>query len=56
MQHAIDIEMTITNGQLGVGWFCPEKMVDLPAAEQAMEELKNMLEKLVGKAKAWTET
>ena len=43
--------MTVTDGKLDVGLFSPEDMVSLPQAEKALEELKRMLEKLVGKAK-----
>ena len=48
-QHSIDIEMTVADGKLGVGIFCPEEMLGLEKAEEALQELKSTLEKLVGK-------
>jgi hypothetical protein len=50
-QHSIDIEMTVTDGKLDVGLFCPESMVSLERAEEALTEFKALLEKVVGKAK-----
>ena len=50
-QHSVDIEMTITDGKLDVGLFCPEDMIDLEQANEALEEFRRVLEKLAGKAK-----
>ena len=43
--------MTVTDGTLDVGLFCPEVMLSLEDAEGALQELRGMLEKFVGKAK-----
>jgi hypothetical protein len=50
-QHSIDIEMTVTDGGLDIGLFCPESMVSLEQGEEALTEFKALLEKVVGKAK-----
>lgn len=52
MQHSLDIEMTVTDGKLDVGLFCPASMISLQEAEDALAEFKALLEKFVGKAKA----
>jgi hypothetical protein len=43
--------MTVTDGKLDVGLFCPESMLSLQQAEEALTEFKALLEKFVGKAK-----
>ena len=50
LEHSLDIEMAVTGGKLDVGLFCPESMVSLPQAEEALAEFKALLEKVVGKA------
>lgn len=42
--------MTIKDGKLDVGLFCPEAMLGLEDAEGALEELREILEKLVGQS------
>lgn len=51
VQHSLDIEMTVTGGKLDVGLFCPESMVSLEHAKEALAEFKALLEKVVGKAR-----
>ncbi|KAK3699962.1 hypothetical protein LTR37_016206 [Vermiconidia calcicola] len=51
-QHSLDIEMTVTNdGKLDVGLFCPEELLGLQRAGEALQEMVAMLEKVVGKAR-----
>lgn len=51
LQHSLDLEATVVNGALDVGLFCPEEMLGLSRAEEVVEEIGGLLEKLVGKAK-----
>ena len=43
--------MTVRDGKLDVGLFCPEAMLGLEAGEGALEELKATLEKFIGKSR-----
>jgi amino acid adenylation domain-containing protein len=44
-QHSLDLEATLTpTGTLDVGLFCPAAMLDLPEAENSLEELRTELE------------
>lgn len=45
----------ITDGKLGVGLFCPQSMVGLDEGQEVLEELKSILEKIVGKQKQLSE-
>lgn len=47
--------MTITDGKLSVGLFCPASMIGLDEAERALEELKVVLEKIIGKERLISE-
>jgi ferricrocin synthase len=47
MQPSMDIELTITNGRLDVGLFCPEAMLDLTEAEDVVMEMVKELKQLV---------
>lgn len=42
----MDVEMTITDAGLDVGLFCPEEMLSLDQAEEALGELKRVLEQV----------
>ena len=44
--------MTINDGKLDVGLFCPQAMLGLEYAEEALKGLGEMLQKLSGKSKA----
>lgn len=47
LQHSVDLEATITpSGTLDVGFFSPEDMVNLQAAENALQALRQELEEL----------
>lgn len=51
LQHAVDIEMTVTEDRLDVGLFSPEAMLGLEDAEEALKQLKQMLDGLIVESK-----
>lgn len=47
LQHSVDVEMTVADGKLDVGFFAPMDMVSLEEADGAIAELKEVLEGVV---------
>lgn len=49
LQFSLDLEATVADGSLDLGLFCPEAMLGLEAAEEVVDEMRVIFEKLVGK-------